>query len=81
LEYVAKSEEDRQRLVREADFAFRQGLALCPRSPEAVSRYINFLLNQKRNSDAVLVAELALKFDPQNPQLKALIRRMPKVGN
>jgi hypothetical protein len=46
-----------------------------------VSRYINFLLNQKRNSDAVLVAELALKFDPQNLQLKALIRRMPKVGN
>ncbi|HWC59754.1 MAG TPA: sigma-70 family RNA polymerase sigma factor [Verrucomicrobiae bacterium] len=81
LEYVAKSEKDRQRLIKEADFAFRQGLALCPRSPEAVSRYINFLLNQKRNSDAVLVAELALKFDPQNPQLKALVKRMPKVGN
>jgi len=80
-EYVAKSEEDRQRLVKEAEFAFRQALALSPRSPEAVNRYINLLLNQKRNSDAALVAELALKFDPQNAQLKEFVRRMPKVGN
>ena len=80
-EYVAKSEEERRRLIKEAEFAFRQGLALSPRSPEAVNRYINFLLNQKRNSDAALVAELALKFDPQNQQLKDFVRRMPKAGN
>ena len=43
----------------EADFAFRQAWVLCPYSPEAVYRYVNLLLSQKRISDALLVAETA----------------------
>ena len=43
---------DRERMAREADFAFRQAWALCPDSPEAVYRYVGFLKNQKRLADA-----------------------------
>ena len=30
-----------QRMIKEADFAFRQAFAFCPYSPEAVFRYVN----------------------------------------
>lgn len=78
-QYLPKSEEERQRLIKEADFALRQGLVLCPRSPEVVYRYVNFLLNQKRNADAILVAELALRFDPQNRQIQGLVRAVKQA--
>jgi hypothetical protein len=55
----AASEEEKDRMARAADFAFRQAWALCPYSPETVFRYVNFLLKQKRISDALLVAETA----------------------
>src|ERR1019366_6341572 len=48
----AAGAEDKDRMAREADFAFRQAWALCPYSPEAVFRYVNFLLGQKRVADA-----------------------------
>jgi hypothetical protein len=73
-QYVPKSDADRQRLVKEADFAFKQGIALCPTSPEIVYRYINFLMGQKHNSDALLVAQLASRLDPQNGQFQNLVR-------
>lgn len=50
---------DKERMAREADFAFRQAWALCPYSPEAVYRYVNYLLAQNRTADALLVAETA----------------------
>jgi hypothetical protein len=50
---------DKERMAREADFAFRQAWALCPYSPEVVVRYANFLLKQERVADAVKVAEAA----------------------
>ncbi len=75
------SEMERQRLEQEADFAFRQCVALCPRSPEVAYYYSAFLMHQKRNADALLVAELALRFDPRNPQLEDILRRIPKAGN
>ena len=53
--------EARDRMVKEADFAYRQAFALCPHSPEAVYRYVNFLVNQKRTDDALTVAETAIK--------------------
>ena len=31
-------------MTRETDFAFKQSFAFCPYSPEAVYRYVNFLL-------------------------------------
>jgi hypothetical protein len=57
---------EKERMTREADFAFRQALALCPYSPETVKHYVDFLKSQNRDSDAVLLGELANKFPKQN---------------
>ena len=72
----ASGEAEKDRMARAADFAFRQAWALCPTSPEAVFRYINFLLKQKRNSDALLVATTCLKLDPNNAQIKNLVSQL-----
>jgi hypothetical protein len=52
---------EKERMNDAADFAFRQAWALCPYSPEAVFRYVNFLLSESRAADALLVAETAEK--------------------
>jgi hypothetical protein len=41
-------------LLAETDFAFRQAIALCPYSPEALFRYVNWLLQIKEINEAVL---------------------------
>jgi beta-lactamase regulating signal transducer with metallopeptidase domain len=56
------SASEKERMAREADFAFRQALALCPYSPEVINRYVDLLKSQNRISDAILVAETAAKF-------------------
>lgn len=61
-EYLPKNDAGRQRMVKAADFAYRQSWALCPYSPEAVYRYTGFLANQGRFEDAILVADTAVKF-------------------
>ncbi len=50
---------DQGRMLREADFAFRQAWALGPCSPSAVFRYAIFLAAQSRFGDAVLVGDTA----------------------
>ena len=52
---------EKERMAHEADFAYRQAWALCPYSPEAVYRYVDFLLAQNRLADARLVAETAFE--------------------
>jgi hypothetical protein len=63
---------DKERMLKEADFAFRQASALCPSSPEAVFRYINLLLGeklgQKRLDDAILVVQAAVKLEEASSQ-------------
>ncbi len=75
-EYLPKTPAERDRMTKAADFAFRQAFALCPNSPEAVYRYVNFLVGQKRTSDALLIAESASHLDPNNGQLKALTQQL-----
>jgi Flp pilus assembly protein TadD len=67
-------------MARAADFAYRQAWALCPTSPEVVFRYINFLIKQKRNSDALLVASTCLKLDPTNAQIKNLVSQLQQIS-
>ena len=55
----ASGSEEKERMSREADFAFRQAWALSADSPEAVFRYANLLVTQKRFNEAVAVAETA----------------------
>ena len=59
-----------------ADLAFRQAFALCPSSPEAVFRYVNLLTQTKRMDDAVLIAQASLRLDPDNEQLRDLVRQL-----
>ena len=65
---------EEERMAREADFAFRQAWALCPYSPEAVFRYVNFLMEQERASDALLVAEAAAQMPSMQGQEGQQIR-------
>ena len=72
-EYRPKSDAEYQRLLKEADFTFRQAFAFCPYSPEAVFRYAQLLLQLQRFDDALLVAETCLKLDPYNGQVRGLM--------
>jgi hypothetical protein len=78
----ATDASEKERLAREADFAFRQAWALCPYSPEAVFRYVNFLLAQDRGADALLVAETAAQMPSMQgkdgEQLRNLIGQLQK---
>jgi thioredoxin-like negative regulator of GroEL len=69
---------DRQRMIREADFAFRQAFAMCPYNPEALFRYANLLLSPEVNrvDDALLLARTSQKLDPFNTSIADLIARI-----
>jgi hypothetical protein len=69
-------EAEKDRMTRSADFAFRQAWALCPYSPEAVFRYVNFLLKQERFSDALVVAETAAQMPSMQGQDGEQIRNL-----
>jgi beta-lactamase regulating signal transducer with metallopeptidase domain len=60
-EYLAPEGAERQRTSDAADLAFRQALALCPYSQEAVTRYSDFLVAQGRKEDAIAVLETGLR--------------------
>jgi len=80
-EYRQKNAAGTQALIRETDFAFKQAFAFCPYSPEAVFRYINFLLQYNRMEDALLVAQICLKLDPYNDQVKNLVKQLGDFKN
>ncbi|HEU5123729.1 MAG TPA: DUF2723 domain-containing protein [Verrucomicrobiae bacterium] len=82
-QYMPKTEAERQRLIREAEFAFKQAFAFCPYSPEAVFRYVQLLANLGRVDDALLIAETCQKLDPFNGQVASLVEQLkgPRAGN
>jgi len=73
-------ESEKQRMIRAADFAFRQSWGLCPDSPEVIFRYINFLLMQNHIEDALLVAETAaaLPQSKDNDQLPQVVTQLKR---
>jgi hypothetical protein len=71
---------EQQRMSREADFAFRQALALCPYSPEAVFRYVNLLVEEKRLEEALLVAQAAAQLQPDGTQFGQLVKELTKMA-
>ncbi len=80
---LPKTQAEKDRLLKEADFAFKQAFAFCPYSPEAVFRYMQVLLNANRLDDAILVVETAQKLDPNNGQLGETLKKLksfPKVA-
>ena len=72
----SKDDSDKTRMAAEADFAFRQALAFCPYLPEAVFRYVNFLLEQNRLTDALLIAKTAAQMPPMLGNDGAALRQM-----
>jgi hypothetical protein len=80
-EYRQKTTVGTQALVRETDFGFKQAFAFCPYSPEAVFRYINFLLQYGRIDDALLVAQTCHELDPYNDSVKALVKQLGDIKN
>jgi tetratricopeptide (TPR) repeat protein len=75
-EYRQKSAASQEALRRETDFAFKQSFAFCPYSPEAVFRYINFLLQYGRFEDALTVATTCQKLDPFNDQISTTVEQL-----
>jgi hypothetical protein len=51
-----------ERMIHEADFAYRQAWALCPYTPAVIPNYASLLVWEKKSDDALLVAETAAKF-------------------
>lgn len=69
---------EKERMAREADFAFRQAWALCPDSTEAVFGYVALLMEQKRVADALLVAETAAQLPSMQGHEGQLMREVVK---
>jgi tetratricopeptide (TPR) repeat protein len=89
-EYRQKTAAGQAALVRETEFAFKQAFAFCPYSPEAVYRYVNFLLQLAQSEettghpdkairyfdDGILVVKTCQKLDPFNASLGDLIKNI-----
>ena len=74
---------EKEEMAVEADYAFRQAWAMCPYSPEAVYRYVNFLIERHRGADAGLVAETAAQMPSmkgaEGQQLRTLAAQLKKL--
>jgi tetratricopeptide (TPR) repeat protein len=81
LQEAAKSGRtaEYQRVLKEAEFAFKQAYAYCPYSPEAIFRYINLLLGMGRLDEALMLATTSQKLDPFNGQIENLIFELKKM--
>ncbi len=75
----AKSPAEQQRMLKEADFAFKQAFAFCPYSPEAVFRYVNLLVGIQRFDDAIAIAKTAQILDPENTNLDSLVAQLQAI--
>ncbi|HEV2456005.1 MAG TPA: hypothetical protein VGY98_17200, partial [Verrucomicrobiae bacterium] len=53
----------------------------CPYSPEAVFRYVQFLMQYNRIDDALVVARTCLRLDPYNGSVSDLIDNLEKFKN
>ncbi len=74
-----KNPEEHQRVIRETEFAFKQAFAFCPYSPEAVYRFVQFLSNQGRDDEAIMISKTCMKFDPENGQIANLIQQLEGI--
>ncbi len=74
-----KNADDKQRMKKAADLAFRQAFALCPYSPEAVYRYSLFLMSVQRLDDALLIAETAARIDPDNDEIGQTLKYLHRA--
>ncbi len=78
----AANEAEKDQMAHAADLAFRQAIALCPYSPEAVFRYVEFLVSRNRKADALLVAQTAAQMPElsgrDGDQVRALVEQLQR---
>jgi len=61
-------------MSKKTDFCFSPGVRALPYSPEAVFRYVQFLVSQGRIADALLIAQTADAFSrPIEPAINFII--------
>jgi hypothetical protein len=72
----ATSLKEREEMLREAEFAYRQALALGPGNSEAVKRYAELLISQERTADATALLKTSLAVAPSSPQLSVLLKSL-----
>jgi hypothetical protein len=77
----AKSSSERRQMVREAELACRQAYLLCPKSPEAVARYLMFLISEHRTDDAQKFITAALKLNPDDETVKNWARSAGQMSD
>ncbi|MCS1408834.1 MAG: hypothetical protein M2R45_02011 [Verrucomicrobia subdivision 3 bacterium] len=71
-----KTPEEEQRLLEEAELAFRQAFALCPYSPEAILRYSNLLATVNRLNDAIMLTRTCYEFDRENEGIRQILQQL-----
>jgi len=77
----AKTTEERTRMLKEADFAFRQAFALCPYQESTLKNYGDFLFEQKRFKDAVLAAHTVGQFDPEDKGVRNWVKEVEQLAD
>lgn len=70
----ARNTDERLEMNKMADLAFRQAVALCPYSPEAVYNYTQFLADLGRRDDAILITQTASRIKPDDEELSRLLK-------
>ena len=65
-------------MIREAEYAFLQAVALCPDNPDANYRFAQFYVDQQRCNDALELLEAYRRIIPSNALLQDAIDRVIK---
>jgi thioredoxin-like negative regulator of GroEL len=76
---ISKTPQEQQRMLKEAEFSFKQAYAFCPYSPEALFRWANLMITTGRTDDALLIATTSQKLDPHNGQIENLIFELKRI--
>jgi hypothetical protein len=72
----ARAPEEKKRMLRELDFAYRGAIALSPHDVETVKRYVILLRDQQRLEDAWRMLKTGQELNPRSTRLQALADEM-----
>ncbi len=62
---IIRLQKEQQSYLKEADFAYRQAIALNPAEPKAVYRYTSLLTSLNRFDDALRIVRVAKQLNPE----------------
>ncbi len=72
---------EQARMIKESEFAYKQAVAFCPYSPEAVFKYVSLLTSlsnrdPSRIDDAIAITEVCLQMDQANLGVRDLLNHL-----